>query len=125
MTTDASHNRQLSVLASAIAGAEQFDQQVVRLMQSGISEAEAEHWADIMPIAFARAAYRFQFSGPYPVDKQRDLQGKPPLADDPLYQQALRWASDCGAMDYVAPDVFNSLVRMSPEFEVIREKAGR
>ncbi|WP_430460223.1 hypothetical protein ACQUQU_13490 [Thalassolituus sp. LLYu03] len=112
----------LQRIAAALAAHSDFDAQVSALKAVGIDEAEAEHWADLMPVAFARAAYRFQYQGPYPLDKQRDLQGRPPFSDDPLFQQALLWACDCGAMDSISSAEFNGIVRLSPEFEVIRER---
>lgn len=117
-------NDLLLPLAQALHCAAGFDAQVAALQQLGLEEAEAERWAELMPLAFARAAYRFQFSGPYPQDKQRDLQGWPPYSEDAIYQQAMRWACDCGAMDRLAPDVFNQIVRLSPECDYIRSRAG-
>ena len=117
-----SHAR-LNTIASILASTPDFDAQVSALTAAGIAEAEAEHWADLMPVAFARAAYRFQYQGPYPLDKQRDLQGRPPLNEDAIYQQASAWACDCGAMDYLDPQVFNRVVKSSPEYDFIREKS--
>lgn len=114
----------LKQLAEAIAGVEAFDERVARLQQLGLAETEAERWADLMPLAFARAAYRFQYGGPYPQDKQRDIQGRPPFSDDEVYQQAMIWACDCGAMDAIDPEVFNRIVRLSPECDFIRSSAG-
>jgi hypothetical protein len=110
----------LLTVANALTSAQTFEQQAAALVATGMAQGEAEHWVDVTPLAFARAAYRFHYQGPYPVDKQRDIQGLPPLDDDTVYQQAMRWACDCGAMDSINADVFNCIVRLSPELEVIR-----
>lgn len=114
----------LNTIAVILASMPDFDARARALTAAGIGAAEAEHWADLMPVALARAAYRFQYQGPYPLDKQRDLQGRPPLNEDVFYQQTLLWASDCGAMDYLDPQVFNRVVKSSPEYDFIREKSA-
>ena len=111
-------------LAAILAEAKDRDHCLQLLEKTGLNSQSAECWADYMPLAFARAAYRFQFSGPYPLDQARDERGLLPLLEDEVYQQAWFWACDCGAMDSITSAQFNTIVRLSPELEFIRAQAG-
>jgi len=87
-----------------------------------IDNGEAENWCRLMPVAFARAAYRFSFTGEFPLDIEQQKDKQPLFSDSPVYVAALAYASDCGAMDYLSADVFNGIVRMSPEFTALRSR---
>ncbi|ASP38479.1 hypothetical protein CHH28_07240 [Bacterioplanes sanyensis] len=94
-----------------------------RIQLLGLSKVEAQQWALLMPLAFARAAYRFQL---------------PPLSDEvewheggdcqhlqlsqlAPYSLALSWAMDCGAMDAISSPQYNAIVRRSVEFAAIQQ----
>ena len=85
-----------------------------------IAAEDAGVWCSLMPVAFARAAYRFHFQGEYPLDQTRQQQGLAALENNTVYTSALAYACDCAAMDYLDTDIFNAIVRMSPEFTALR-----
>ena len=102
-----------------------LEQQLVAL---GMSEVEARQWLVLMPLAFARAAYRFQL--PELKDEENQyvqchISGQ---VDDKVlkldqlapYMLAHSWACDCGLMDQISSKEYNAIVRRSLEFEAIQ-----
>ena len=115
----------LQPLAACFQAAEQESDSALcaRLQLLGLSEVEAQQWALLMPLAFARAAYRFQL---------------PELADDVLlcagehcrsaqlqqlapYALAQQWALSCADMDSISTPEHNAIVRRSVEFDAIQQ----
>jgi len=129
----------LQTLAQCFLQAEgESDEQLQqRLMTLGLVEAEARQWALLMPLAFARAAYRFQL--PQLADEQNQyvqclLSGEKTQGVEPHvmkldqlapYILAHAWACDCGQMDTITSPEYNAIVRRSVDFEAIQSlRAG-
>ena len=101
-----------------------------RLVDLGMEPTEAKQWSIFMPLAFARAAYRFQL--PELNDEQNqyvqckmesessDESHTMKLNQFAPYMLAYSWASDCGQMDSITSPEYNAIVRRSIEFKAIQ-----
>ena len=127
MALDLTHSLQ-SIATLFLDAAQDSDEQLQqRLVELGMEATEAKQWSLLMPIAFARAAYRFQL--PELNDSQNQYvechmrEGEPHvmmLNQLAPYELAKAWASDCGQMDTISSPEYNSIVRRSVEFEAIQ-----
>ncbi len=114
------------------AEGESDEQLQQRLVQLGMADVEARQWVLLMPLAFARAAYRFQL--PHLADEQNQyvqclLSAEQEAGVEPHvmkldqlapYILAHAWACDCGQMDTITSPEYNAIVRRSVEFEAIQ-----
>lgn len=106
------------------------EQLQARLVALGMEPAEGQQWAIFMPLAFARAAYRFQLPE---LNDEQNQYVQCHMASDPSdephvmklnqfapYMLAHAWACDCGQMDAITSPEYNAIVRRSVEFEAIQ-----
>lgn len=119
----------LQAIATVFLKAENESNEMLEqnLMALGMEMSEAKQWSLLMPIAFARAAYRFQLpelNDPQNQYVECHIGEQPPnvlrITQLAPYELAKSWATDCGQMDMISSPEYNAIVRRSVEFEAIQ-----
>lgn len=83
------------------------------LAQTGLPEPQVEESLLLIALAFCRAAYRFR-------PEMSELPLDADFLQSDLYQAAYQVASSCALSEAIHVDVFNTIVKFSPEYQHFR-----